>query len=239
MRKEAGVEPLQIIRRAALGCLVRKQPFRTAGPVEHLRLAHAAVHIKMSFSRDLDKVHDDQEIFFPVVGKPCQPLVLTAVRINAAERVIESQRADDLRNMLIAVHILQRIEPRFHRIEQLRIQEEGGAFQMRIFPRQAVQLHHRAEHAAVFSGNIHAPHLSSLFAVKPGKPVIDPVAHGGFHRQRGLISGVQISIIKTGHDLIQGIIRRPDLRIRRIHLQQIELRLVISREEARFHAAAR
>ena len=147
-------------------------------------------------------------------------------------RTVQIHSTDDLRNMLVGVHIFQCVVILTHRVEELFIFKKFCGFQMCLFSSQFIDLYHCSKHTAEFTCDIHCPHLVELFFWKAGQTVIYPVAHLVEHVFCSFIACKYMTVIKSGHDLVQCIIWSPDFRIFGVNFQKIKLFFRVSTEKS-------
>ena len=94
----------------------------------------------------------------------------------------------------------------FQRVEHALVVERPGQLQVIGVARHAVEIGQHLGHAALFG--VERPlHLFRRQAVHP-EP--GPVGHVGQHFQRLRVAATLVGIQQTGHDLVQGIPRRPN-----------------------------
>ena len=107
--------------------------------------------------------------------------------------------------------------------EQVFIVEHFRRLQIVFLPGDFVQPAQGLIHAAVFSGDVHFPHLPALFPGSAGEPAVDPVRDPAGAGERLAVVQQQMAVYEPGQNLVQSIVGSPDGGIGRELLQQGEL----------------
>ena len=145
--------------------------------MEHLSLTNPTDTICMSASHNIPEILSD----FPI-----NLITSCPIQIHCT---------DNLRNMLVCMHILQCIAFFFHRIEKLFIFKKFCSLQMIFFSGQLIDFYHCSKHTTKLTCNIHCPHFIQCFFWQTGKSVIYPVSHQVQDLFCRLISGKYMTII--------------------------------------------
>ena len=130
------------------------------------------------------------------------------------------QGADHLGDMLIGMQPGDGVKPPGKSVKDRGIVKHGRSLPEFCLPGYLVQAGQGFVHAAVFSGDIHTPHLIPLLRGGGRKPPVNPEADPFRTIQGGPAVQLQIAVQQTGQQLVQGIIGRPDSGIGGELLQQ-------------------
>ncbi len=98
---------------------------------------------------------------------------------------------------------------KFGVVEQLgRVEEPSLA-------REPEQTRHRLVHAAVLARDVATPHAGAGLGRQRAQPRVDPGAHASRDLERLLVAGDFVRVEQAREDLVQRVVRRPDLAVLR------------------------
>lgn len=135
-------------------------------------------------------------------------------------------------DMLVGVHAAERVDAAAHRVQQLVVVEVAGRGDETAVAGDAVQADQGGDDAAVLASDVDRPHPVALRLGQAAEPAVGPEAHLQRDAERLVAAGVFIAVEQAGHDLVEGVVRRPDRRIGDVLLQQVELLLAVAAEES-------
>jgi len=124
---------------------------------------------------------------------------------HIAGDLVPARRRDHLRNVRIHVEPAQLVAPQRQRIEEALLGIPVACFGPLViagFGRQIVE--HLAHTAVLGAQDV----LHVLFGLRRGPPV-GPIGHAGDYFERLLVAGILVHVEHSGHDLVDGVERRP------------------------------
>ena len=124
-----------------------------------------------------------------------------------AGQFIAAGRADDLGDMRVGVNSLQLIAMLGQGIKEHGLLEPPCQVQVFAFSRQGVEVPEHFIHAAEFSlqDSLHVLVADALL------PMVDPTRHAFGHRQRLIVSAVDVHVQEACHDFVISVEGSPDL----------------------------
>ncbi len=170
------------------------------GVVRNAGAGDAADAVHVTVGHDIPEIVGD-----PVVGE--------------FSRVAEGfQRSRDLRDVHVGVLAANRIDILGQAVivlgvavEEIDVVEQLGAFEELLIFGEPGEARQDFVHAAVLAGDITVPHADARFRRKRLEPGIGPGSHVPGDLQGLLVAADLVAIEQAGEDLVQGVVRGPDL----------------------------
>ncbi|CAM5688587.1 hypothetical protein SVIOM74S_02785 [Streptomyces violarus] len=214
MEEELPAQLEHVVRRAGLGVLVVQGGRDGAAGAEHLALPGAAQGVRAG-ARD----HAPE-----VAGRGGVALLAGVVE--------QAEVAGELRDVLVGVSALQDVAVLRAGGQQRGVVEAAGGGEVFRPAGEGVQVRHDLVHAAVLTGDVDRPHALQLGLGEVAQPAVHPVAHLRGDGQRLSVAGQGVGVQEPAHDLVAGVVRRPDGGVRRVALQEDELGFRVGRQVA-------